>query len=114
MEENLNLTPMEEVRVEEIRILDLLRKLLGAWKTILKWVAAFLVLGIVIAVSLPDEYVVTTKMVPEYPQRNSSVSALANMAGINLAASTSDAFSPTIFQDIIQSNPFVTDLFRSG
>ena len=111
MEENLNLSPMEEERVEEIKIMGLLQELFREWKTILKWMAGFLVFALIIVFSLPDEYVVTTKMVPESPLRNSNFSALANMAGINLASSTSDAFSPTIFQDIIQSNPFVTDLF---
>lgn len=111
MEENLNLSPMEEERVEEIRILDLLRKLLGAWKTILKWVVAFLVVGIMIAISMPDEFTVTTKMVPETAPRNNSVSSLANIAGISLPPSTTDAFSPTIFPEIVQSNPFVTELF---
>ena len=111
MEENKNLSPVEEERIEEIRILDLLRELLGAWKTILKWAAAFAVVGIVIAVSIPDEYTVTTKMVPESATRNANASALASFAGISLPASTTDAFSPTIFPEIVQSNPFVTDLF---
>ena len=111
MEENMNLSPMEEERIEEIRILDLLRELLGAWKTILKWAAVFAVVGIVITVSLPNEYTVTTKMVPETAPRNTNVNTLANIAGISLAPTTTDAFSPSIFPEIVKSNPFVTDLF---
>ena len=111
MEENKNLSPMEEERIEEIRILDLLRELLGAWKTILKWAAAFAVVGIVIAVSIPDEYTVTTKMVPETAPRNNNLNSLANIAGISLPPTTTDAFSPSIFPEILQSNPFVTELF---
>ena len=111
MEEHVNDQAVWDEPVKEIRVMDLFRQLLREWKTILKWMAGFLIFALIIVISLPDEYVVTTKMVPESPPRNANVSTLASMAGINLASSTTDAFSPTVFQDIIQSNPFVTDLF---
>ena len=110
MEDNLNPIPNEVETIEEIRVMDLLHKLLGSWKTMLKWMAVFAVVGALIAFSLPDEYTVVTKMVPETAPRNANTSALANLAGISLSPTT-DAFSPIIFPEIIQSNPFVTDLF---
>ena len=96
-----------------IDLMDLLRSLLKEWKKILLWAAIAAAVGIVIAVSIPDQYSVTAKLVPErVRQSNSNVSTLANMAGINLSASgTSDAFSPELYPVIISSNPFVTDLF---
>ena len=114
MEENKYLdTAYSEEEFTPIDLLDLLRSLLKEWKMILLWAAVAAAVGIVIAISIPDQYSVTTKMVPErVRQTNSNVSALANMAGINLSASgTSDAFSPELYPVIITSNPFVTDLF---
>lgn len=103
-----------EEEYTEIDLMDLARELVRGWKTILKWAAVAAVAGIVIAISIPDSYSVTAKMVPERAvrQTGSNVSALASMAGINLGASaTSDAFSPDLYPLIITSNPFVTDLF---
>ncbi len=114
MEEQKYQAPeFNEEEYEEIDLLELLRSLLKEWKRILLWAGVAAAIGIIIAVSIPDQYSVTAKMVPErVRQSNSNVSAIASMAGINLgASSTSDAFSPDLYPVIISSNPFVTDLF---
>lgn len=114
MEEQKYQTPeYNEEEYEEIDLLELFRSLLKEWKRILLWAGVAAVVGVLIAFSIPDQYSVTAKMVPERVRQGSSnVSAIASMAGINLgSASTSDAFSPDLYPDIITSNPFVTDLF---
>ncbi len=114
MEEQKYQAPeFNEEEYEEIDLLELLRSLLKEWKRILLWAGVAAAIGILIAVSIPDQYSVTAKMVPErVRQSNNNVSAIASMAGINLgASSTSDAFSPDLYPVIITSNPFVTDLF---
>ena len=114
MEEQKYQAPeFNEEEYEEIDLLELLRSLLKEWKRILLWAGVAAAVGILIAFSIPDQYSVTAKMVPErVRQSNNNVSAIASMAGINLgASSTSDAFSPDLYPVIISSNPFVTDLF---
>ncbi|MCR4860963.1 MAG: hypothetical protein K5910_09920, partial [Bacteroidales bacterium] len=108
----------EAVRVSEdyidINLMGMFQRLFKEWKTILKWVVIALVLGIVIAFSLPNEYSVTAKMVPERTasRQGGNMSALASMAGVNLGnAGTADAFSPDLYPLIITSNPFVAELF---
>lgn len=111
-EQKYQVPAFKEEEYEEIDLLKLLRSLLKEWKKILLWAGVAAVVGILIAFSIPDQYSVTAKMVPERVRQNSNVSAIASMAGINLgASSTSDAFSPDLYPVIITSNPFVTDLF---
>lgn len=112
-EQKTQLPAFNEEEYEEIDLLELLRSLLKEWKSILLWAGVAAAVGILIAFSIPDQYSVTAKMVPErVRQSNNNVSAIASMAGINLgASSTSDAFSPDLYPVIISSNPFVTDLF---
>lgn len=112
-EQKYQVPAFNEEEYEEIDLLELLRSLLKEWKSILLWAGVAAAVGILIAFSIPDQYSVTAKMVPErVRQSNNNVSAIASMAGINLgASSTSDAFSPDLYPVIISSNPFVTDLF---
>ena len=112
-DQKTQLPAFNEEEYEEIDLLELLRSLLKEWKSILLWAGVAAAVGILIAFSIPDQYSVTAKMVPErVRQSNNNVSAIASMAGINLgASSTSDAFSPDLYPVIISSNPFVTDLF---
>lgn len=111
-EKDLQTPACSEEEYEEIDLMELLRRLLKEWKRILVWAGVAALVGIGIAVSIPDQYSVTAKMVPERVRQSNSVSSLASMAGINLSASgTSDAFSPELYPVVITSNPFVTDLF---
>ena len=114
MEEQKYQAPeFNEEEYEEIDLLELLRSLLKEWKRILLWAGVAAAVGILIAFSIPDQYSVTAKMVPErVRQSNNNVSAIASMAGINLGASSpSDAFSPDLYPVIISPNPLVTPLY---
>ncbi len=104
--------PIEE-QYEEIDIMELLRKLLKNWKFILKWCGAAAVVGIVIAFSIPKEYVVTSKLAPEIVTKTSgAVSSIASMLGANVSnMTTNDAVYPDLYPDIVSSTPFVTELF---
>ena len=103
-----------EEEYEEIDIMELLRKLVREWKRIVKWCAVAAVVGVVIALSLPKEYSVSSKMAPESVTRSSggSLGSLASLAGINLGSvSTSDAVYPDLYPDIVSSTPFVVEFF---
>ena len=115
MEENKYIEPpyMEE-EYDEIDIMELLRKLFKEWKLILKWCGIAAVVGLIIGFSIPREYTVNSKMVPELVSRSGSGSlySLASLAGINVSStSTSDAVFPELYPDIISSTPFVVELF---
>lgn len=100
---------------QEIDLIDLIERLWSKRKFLLKigaWAAA---VGVVIALSLPREYVTTVKLAPEtedISKRMNSLGGLAAMAGINLNTSAgTDAISPDLYPDVVQSTPFLLELF---
>ena len=103
-----------EEEYEEIDIMELLRKLAREWKRIAKWCGVAAVAGVVIALSLPNEYSVSSKMAPESVSHSSGggLSSLASLAGISLGSvSSSDAVYPDLYPDIVSSTPFVVEFF---
>lgn len=92
------------------------RKALREWKFILKVCVIAAVVGVVMAMSAVSTYTSKVVVAPEITQRasSSSLSSLANMAGINLRnmISTTDAMHPDIYPEIVKSVPFITDLFE--
>lgn len=73
-----------------------------------------LIVGLVIAFSIPKEYSVTVTLAPESTRRtSSSLASMAAMMGFgNLATSTeSDALNILLFPDILTSNPFALELY---
>ena len=115
MEENrYNDSQYREEEYDEIDIMELLRKLFKDWKLILKWCGIAAVVGLVIAFSIPREFTVNTRMVPELVSRSGSGSlySLASLAGINVSSTSStDAVFPELYPDIVSSTPFVVELF---
>lgn len=105
------------VRNDEIDLLDLGRKIWNGRFTILKAMLVAGVLGIVIAFSLPAEYTSSTSMVPQTAQSDNKLgglSSLAAMAGFNLdMVNGSDALSPMVYPQILQSGPFQLELMNT-
>ncbi len=103
-----------EEEYDEIDLMELFRKLLKDWKLILKWCGVAVVVGLVIAFSIPKEYTVSSKLAPETVSKSAggSLGSLASLAGINLGSmSTADAVYPDLYPDIVSSTPFVVELF---
>lgn len=71
--------------------------------------------GLVIGFSIPKEYTVTVKLAPEIQGGKTSLGglgSLASIAGINMGnMNSADAVSPDLYPDIVQSVPFMTELF---
>lgn len=82
---------------------------------LLKTAGFAVLLGGVIAFSLPKEYITTVRLAPEtmdVSKRMNGLGGLAAMAGINLNTSASvDAISPDLYPDVVQSTPFLLELF---
>ena len=111
-----NMALQDQEDMEEIDLMALFTKAWSKRMWILKMCGVGLIVGIVVALSIPKEYTVTTTLAPESTGTGSSSSglgALASMAGINLGSSAtgSDAIGPTFYSDIVASTPFLVDLF---
>ena len=99
---------------QEIDLIELAQKLWKERKFLLKGCGIAVVVGLIVAFSIPKEYTTTVKLAPETQDaaKKSSLGGLAAMAGINLnAAAGADAISPDLYPDVVQSTPFLLELF---
>lgn len=117
MEENKNYTsptPVSNPEEQEIDLMDLLRKVIAMRKTLYKAAGIGLVVGIIIAFSIPRQYTVSVTLSPEMGNDAKS-SGLASMAasflGANAMNATPDALNATLSNEIVSSTPFLLELF---
>lgn len=117
MEENKNYTsptPASNTEEQEIDLMDILRKIIAMRKTLYKAAGIGLVVGIIIAFSIPRQYTVSVTLAPEMGSDAKS-SGLASMAasflGANAMSSTPDALNATLSSEIVSSTPFLLELF---
>lgn len=98
---------------QEIDLIELVQKVWKERKLIIKWCGIAVIVGLVVAFSIPREYSASVTLAPESKGRSSgNMSALAAMAGINLGTSGGeDALSPDLYPDIVSSTPFLIELF---
>lgn len=110
-DEQQNKHPQEE----EIDLLELALKVWGERRWVLKCCGYAVIVGLVIAFSIPKEYTVTATIAPELSDGKSGggLSSLAAMAGFNINTSSgADAIYPDLYPDIVSSTPFITGLFN--
>lgn len=100
----------------EIDWMEILRKIIAIRKTLYKAAGVGVVLGIIIALSIPKQYTVTVTLSPEMGG-DSKGGGLASLASSFLGgAATSgnnDALNVTLAPDIVASTPFVLELFNT-
>lgn len=99
----------------EIDWMEILRKIIAIRKTLYKAAGVGLVLGIIIALSIPKQYTVTVTLSPEMggDKASGGLASLASsfLGGGATSSSSSDALNVTLAPDIVTSTPFVLDLF---
>lgn len=97
----------------EIDWMDILRRIYAIRKTLYKAAGVGLVLGIIIALSIPKQYTVTVTLSPEMSgDKTSGLASLASsFLGGSTTSSSNDALNVTLAPDIVASTPFVLDLF---
>lgn len=98
----------------KLDIFEILGKIWQNKKFVAKCCGFSAILGVVVAFSIPKEYTTKVTLASEATQSssNSSMMALANIAGINLnRGNTKDALSPLIYPDIVYSTSFNIQLF---
>ena len=102
--------PDEEI---EIDLMDLLRKVIGIRKKIYKAVGIGLVIGVIIAISIPKQYTVEVTLSPEMGStKGSGLSGLAaSFLGSDVAMGEgTDALNASLSADIVSSTPFLLEL----
>jgi Capsule polysaccharide export protein len=99
---------------QEIDLIELAHKVWDQKKLIFKWCGIAVIVGLVVAFSIPKEYSTSVTLAPETTGKSSmgNMGALAAMAGVNLGSSAGeDALSPDLYPDIVSSTPFLIELF---
>ena len=103
-----------EIQEEEIDLVELAMKLWDKRRFIVKCGLVAALVGIIIALSIPKEYVSTVTLVPESTgaRGGNSMGALAALAGINVGGGSGghDAVYPGLYPDVVRSVPFALEL----
>ena len=97
----------------EIDLMDLLRKVIGIRKKIYKAAGIGLVIGIIVAISIPKQYTVEVTISPEMGNnKGGGLSGLAASflgSGVTMGDGT-DALNASLSADIVSSTPFLLEL----
>lgn len=99
----------------EIDWMEILRKIIAIRKTLYKAAGVGVVLGIIIALSIPKQYTVTVTLSPEM-SGDKAGGGLASLASSFLGGGSnnnSDALNVTLAPDIVSSTPFILELFNT-
>lgn len=99
----------------EIDWMDILRRIYAIRKTLYKAAGVGVVLGIIVALSIPKQYTVTVTLSPEMGGDKAS-GGLASLASSFLgggASNSPDALNATLAPDIVASTPFILELFNT-
>lgn len=104
------------INANEIDLLVVFKKIWSKRKFILKVCGIAAAVAIVVALSIPKEYTTKVILAPETSGKSGlggSMGALASMAGINLGSgSGEDALFPELYPKIMQSTPFLIEMFE--
>ena len=97
----------------EIDLMDILRKIIGIRKKIFKAAGIGLIIGIIIAISIPKQYTVEVTLSPEMGStKGGGLSGLAASflgSGATMSDGT-DALNASLSADIVSSTPFLLEL----
>ena len=97
----------------EIDLMDFLRKIIGIRKKIYKAAGIGLIIGIIIAISIPKQYTVEVTLSPEMGStKGGGLSGLAASflgSGATMSDGT-DALNASLSADIVSSTPFLLEL----
>lgn len=110
---------IQEPENDEITIdwMGILRKIIAIRKTLYKAAGVGVILGIIIALSIPKQYTVTVTLSPEMGSDAKASGGLASLAssflGGGASSSSNDALNVTLAPDIVASTPFILELFNT-
>ncbi len=115
MEDNKNVSNKNNLKEQEIDLVELARKIWDNKRLIFKSCGWAALAGLLVGFSIPKEYTTKVTLAPESSISGKSMSgglsALASMAGINIGdTQNADALSPTLYPDIVKSIPFAVEM----
>ncbi len=97
----------------EIDLMDLLRKVIGIRKKIYKAAGIGLIIGVIVAISIPKQYTVEVTLSPEMGNNkgggSSGLAASFLGSGVSMGDGT-DALNASLSADIVSSTPFLLEL----
>lgn len=109
-----NIEGINNKKSAEFDLLGLVKIIWTRRKTIIKWCAVGIVIGLIVGFSIPKEYEASIKLAPEENDgggMTGNLGALAAMAGVSMGGGGSDAVYPRLYPEIVQSIPFCLSLF---
>lgn len=100
----------------EIDLMDILRKIIGIRKTLYKAAGIGLIIGVIVAFSIPKQYTVKVTLSPEMgnSKGNNGIAGLAASFlgnGATIGDGT-DALNASLSSDIVSSTPFLLELME--
>lgn len=101
---------------QDIDLLIIIKEIWASRKRILKWGGIGILVGVIIAFSIPKEYQISVRIVPESSSSKrasfgSSMGGLASLAGLDVESADGQyGLSERIYPEIIKSTPFLLDL----
>lgn len=121
MTENKNYqnAEVQEPENDELEIdwMDILHRIYAIRKTLYKAAGVGVVLGLIIAFSIPSKYTVNVTLSPEMSSDAKASGGLASLASSFLGgaagSSSPDALNATLAPDIVASTPFILELFNT-
>lgn len=103
---------MEKSPISEV--LELIKK---NYRFLLKISFFGALIGVLIALTTPEEYKVQVKLIPETTSSsgnvNSSISNLASLAGIDLSSNNTSTFNPGLYEQVVHSSEFVRNVLQT-
>jgi hypothetical protein len=104
-----------ENKEDEIDLITLLRKIKIFWiyrKQIFITTTLFIIAGVFVSINLNKKYTSTTIFINsnDVGNKNEGLAAFAGLAGINIGNSPTSINNPLLYNDIIQSTPFLIEL----
>lgn len=116
MEDNANPIVNRQNIEEETNLLEIAKKLWTGRLTVIKTIVVCGIIGVIIAITSPQEYTASTVLVPQNGKSTSlgGLSSLAAMAGFSMDMSSSgESLSPMIYPQIVSSVPFQLELMNT-
>lgn len=102
----------QETEEQEIDLMEYVRKLWLARKTLFKAAGIAAILGVIIALTTPRQYTVNVTLAPESGRSGGGLSSLASMFGVGgmSMGNDADALNVMLYPNILESTPFILDL----
>ncbi|MEI7525273.1 MAG: GNVR domain-containing protein [Mariniphaga sp.] len=104
---------------DEIDLITLFQPIWLERKKIIKWIVIGGVIGLMVAILTPNQYVATSILAPSGTDNSSKLGGmsglggLAAMAGISMNTSSGTELSPIIYPKIVSSLPFMLELMNT-